>query len=91
VWAPDGRTLFYRSGGRMMAAALTFAPRFDVARRDTLFTDTFTGLGSIRQFDVTPDGRQFLMLRRGDQQQRLVVVFGWLDELKERMALATKK
>jgi hypothetical protein len=31
------------------------------------------------------------MIRRGDQQQRVIVVLGWLDELKERMALATRK
>ena len=42
-------------------------------------------------YDVSPDGKEFLFTRRGEDQQRAVLVFGWLDELRERMAQAAGK
>ena len=38
VWSRDGRRLFYRGDGRLMAAVLSAGA---VMSRDTLFTDTF--------------------------------------------------
>lgn len=35
--APDGRELFYRSGNRVIAAAVRTTPTFEVERRDVLF------------------------------------------------------
>jgi hypothetical protein len=63
-----------------------------VTRRDTLFSAAFAGDGGgARTYEPTRDGNGFIMLRRIDRPQRAIVVFGWLDELRERMALAAKK
>jgi len=57
-----------------------------VTARDTLFRHTYLS-GPQTTFEITPDGRQFLMLKSGDEQSRAVLVFGWLDELRERMRM----
>jgi serine/threonine-protein kinase len=92
VWAPDGKTLYYRAGGRMMAAGIATSSAFVVTSRQPLFTDLFRSTNqTTTAYDVSRDGKSFLMLGRGDEKERVIVVTGWLDELKERMALATKK
>jgi Tol biopolymer transport system component len=87
VWSPDGRRLFYRNGRQMIAATLTTAPTFAVTAREVLFTGDYHAAsgGQHASFDVTRDGKQFLMVKpAGDAQ--LVVVLNWLAELQ---ALAT--
>jgi hypothetical protein len=90
-WAPDGRTLYYRGGSKIIAARLVLSPQFVVARRDTLFESYLGPPSPFPNYDISPDGKQFLMVGIGDQRQRAVIVLNWLDELRERMALATKK
>jgi YD repeat-containing protein len=90
VWAPDGRALFYRSSSQMMSASIVTSPAFEVVRRDSLFRDTFVASGEFPAYDVFPDGKDFVMLQRGEERQRVVVVVGWLDELRERMAPGKK-
>ena len=91
VWAPDGHTLYYRTTSRMMAASVVTTPAFAVTRRDSLFVDSYVNGIFEHSYDISPDGKSFLMLRGGNPLQRAVVVFGWLDELRERMALAARK
>jgi hypothetical protein len=44
--------------------------------------------GGARSYDVSPDGRRFLMLKAGTEPEtengpgRIVVVLNWLEELK---------
>ena len=91
LWAPDGHTLYYRTRSRVMAASVTTAPAFGVTRRDSLFGDSFE-LGTADQgYDIARDGKSFLMVRAGNSQQRAIVVFRWLDDLRERMAMAARK
>ena len=91
VWSPDGRTLFYRAPRRVMSANISTTPEFTVLRRDSLFADVY--LRGVEQtlYDVAANGSEFMMVRRGPDQQRVVVVLGWLDELRERMAQATPR
>jgi Tol biopolymer transport system component len=41
AWAPDGRSLYYRTAGRRMVARISTSPAFVVTRRDTVFSDNF--------------------------------------------------
>jgi len=88
AWSPDGRALFYRAGGRFIAVAISTQPTFVVRRRDTLFRDLYLQGVERTNYDITGDGRQLLLVGRGEHQQRAVLVFGWLDELRERMRQA---
>jgi hypothetical protein len=89
VWSVDGRTLFYRAPGRLMAATISTSPEFVVLRRDALFADAYLRGVERPSYDVAPNGNEFVMVRRAPDQQRVIIVLGWLDELSERMQQAT--
>jgi serine/threonine-protein kinase len=79
-FAPDGRTLFFRADGRMRAARLD--AQGTITRVDALFEDgAYLPMASVgRSWDLFPDGRRFLMLRR-ERVQRLDVLTNWFSRL----------
>ena len=91
VWAPDGSTLYYQLGDRMMTVDLgTDGETVQVGRPTELFRgDYVTGAQAApRQFDVARDGR-FLMKLRGDGETagdavrpQVVLVQHWFAELQ---------
>lgn len=86
VWSPKGLELFFRSGNKLMAAAIetTPEPRAGVPR--ALFD------GPFESFDIAPDNQHFVLVRPAypDLPHRpLVVVLGWLNDLERRVP--TKK
>ncbi|MGH7710784.1 MAG: hypothetical protein ACREOG_05845, partial [Gemmatimonadaceae bacterium] len=91
VWSADGRTLFYRAPGRLMAATISTTSGFVVLRREMLFADAYLRGVERTAYDVAANGNEFLMVRRGPDQQRVVIVLGWLDELRERMTQAATR
>jgi hypothetical protein len=90
MWSPVGLSLFYRSGGRLVESRITSPSPFQVAT-DTVFTDSYRQDVAYPAFDVARDGQHFLMLRTGDQRERVVVTIGWFDELRARMGQVAKK
>jgi hypothetical protein len=82
VWSREGRELFYRVPGYLMAARFTESSRLAVAKRDTLFRDPFLRAAAIN-YDVFPDGQSFAMLRSPNQGQAdtdaspLIVMMNW--------------
>jgi len=90
VWAPEGHRLIYRSGDRYMAANLTTAPTLGVADRQVLFEGQFvrtTTNISRAQYDVSPDGRRFVVLKTVAAEAEVVVVLNWINELRSRSAI----
>ena len=98
VWKRDGRELYYRNGDSMMAVAVSIAPTFKAGRPQELWKGHYShGMSSScgppgatsSNYDVTPDGQRFLMIKDDDQDRavskQIVVVLGWADELR-RMA-----
>lgn len=66
VWNPNGQELFYRSGNRMMAVAITTKPNFAAGQPRMLFERQYglTQLPATNQaYDVSPDGQRFLMIK----------------------------
>ncbi len=72
VWAHNGRELFFRSGDSLMAAAAVSSPSLAVTARRLLFTGSFVRGDRHREYDVTPDGRHFVMLSGGAGQSTLI-------------------
>jgi hypothetical protein len=65
----------------MLAATIARAPAFTVTARATLFTGDYLSNSSQANYDVTPDGTRFLMLRpASDEPPELVVAPRWLAE-----------
>jgi serine/threonine-protein kinase len=85
VWRRDGAELFYRHGDDLVAVAVKAGPRFTVgAPRRVLQTDMVPNAAGNPGYDVTPDGRRFLMLRpAGASVEEVRLVLGWLGELAQ--------
>ena len=64
-----------------MAARFTDGARLDVIKRDTLFRDDFLRVGAVANYDVFPDGKSFVMLRRTGSATNdvapLIVLMNW--------------
>ena len=88
-WNRRGGELFYISdSGDLMAARITTAPELSVTRVDRLFSTLRLGSSSV--YDVSPDGRRFLMLDgssgSGDASAgHIVVVPNFAAELRRKL------
>jgi Tol biopolymer transport system component len=88
-WNPNGRELFYRSGDRMMAVDVSTRGGFAAGKPRRLFAGDYvrTFGGYVRaQYDVSPDGGRFLMLKPVEHEEtplrQINVVLNWSEELK---------
>ena len=70
----------------MMAANVAASPALAVSGRDTLFTGRFTTSPWHQNYDVSPDGKSFVMLRPVEEHRQLVMVLNWIEELRRRTA-----
>ena len=84
LWAPSGRELFYRNGNRMMVAAIAPLPTFTVGARRQLFEGNYLSDPVYRTYDVTRDGRSFVLVRSPKPTGDFIVVLNWFDQLRER-------
>jgi serine/threonine-protein kinase len=89
VWARTGRELFYRSAdGAVMSVRVEPGPAWrGNPPTQALPVGYFDDSGTTgRTFDIAPDGRRFMMIRRGSDEgavpPQLVVVQNWFQELK---------
>ncbi len=86
VWATRGQELFYRNGEAMMVVRVTTEPTFTAGSPVVLFTGEFTTSGAVVNYDISPDGQRFLMIKETEeeegQQDQINVVLNWFEELK---------
>jgi Tol biopolymer transport system component len=84
-WNGNGRELFFRNGNKMMVVDVQTSPTFHAGTPKTLFETANIG------FDVSPDGRRFLMVKPAaasqGQQNEMRVVVNWFEELRRRVPL----
>jgi serine/threonine protein kinase/Tol biopolymer transport system component len=85
VWAPDGRRIYYRRVRDMMAAHVSTSPGFSVLGRMKLFEATYATSPVHANFDVSPDGKQFLMINPAKSDAEVIVVHNWAREVRERL------
>ena len=86
LWSPDGRRLYYRSGTSLFAATIITAPALALGGRQLVFAGPFATDVYHPNYDVTPDGRGFVMIRPVEENRQLVVVLNWSEELRQRSA-----
>ena len=95
LWGPDGRELFYRTlrGRQLTAVRIQEGSNFTFGNPEVVFEETSffggsgSGRGMGRTYDVSPDGKRFLMIKEGDpadktEPTQLILVQNWTDELK---------
>jgi eukaryotic-like serine/threonine-protein kinase len=94
AWNPKGRELFYRSGNKMMAVEVTTEGTFSAGKPKMLFEGSYVPTPrSFPDYDVSPDGQRFLMLKASEQTQapaQINVVLNWLEELKQKVPAGKK-
>jgi Tol biopolymer transport system component len=95
VWNPNGRELFYRSGDKMMAVDIATQPGFTVGKPRMLFEGQYQPTPvTFPNYDVSPDGQRFLMLKPSDSAEaaptQINVVLNWFEELKRKVPPGTK-
>jgi len=96
LWSPDGRELFYHSAPSFMAADVETEPVFKPGKSRVLFQGPYlAGLTFGNQWDISPDGERFLMMKEAGTignasaedvaRPRIHVVLNWFEELKQRV------
>ena len=90
VWAPDGRRLYYVVRGQLMSATLSFSPAFNVTAREKL-ADVHSTMALHASYDVTPDGKQFVLLKPVGAADQIVVVHDWKSELRTRAPMTNTR
>ncbi len=86
VWSPSTRELFYRNGRKWMAVSYSTNPKFSAELPKLLFEGDYVNVAG-RSYDVSPDGRRFLLLKSSEEpsrQTQLNVVTNWFEELKRK-------
>jgi Tol biopolymer transport system component len=88
-WSRDGREIFFLSQGRLMSAAVRTGGAFSAESPRELFRIPEDIDSVARFYDVTKDGKRFVMVRKDPFELRpleLVMVPNWTQELEARMA-----
>jgi serine/threonine-protein kinase len=85
VWARDGRQLFYRAGDDLVSVEVRLTPAFSLGARRTLLDLSAYDSGYLHEFDVSPDGQRFLLMRTAPESRptRLDIVLNWSEELRK--------
>jgi serine/threonine-protein kinase len=86
VWSRDGRRIFYANGNKLLVASVATNPTFSVSAREVLFETNYEIVGTLlghANFDVSPDGSSFLMLRSEvANRDEIIVIPNWKAELR---------
>jgi Tol biopolymer transport system component len=82
TWSPDGKTLYYLEGLKMIAVTVATEPVIRVLDRKVLFEGEFVQYRWSRQYDITPDGSHFLMIKN-PPAGHVEVVTHWFEELRK--------
>ena len=83
TWAPDGSTLYYFEGSKLIAVSIETEPQFRVVSREVLFEGDYVQYRWSRQYDIHPDGKRFILIKN-PTRGNIEVVTNWFDELRSQ-------
>ena len=91
-WSANGREIVYRQPRVMLRVPIQTSPVLQIGKPEKLFDDTLvaTAFGPV-DYDVTSDGRRFLMVRPADTEKvppPINIVTDWFQELTRRVPTA---
>ena len=100
AWAHNGREMYYLAPGlngalKMMAVDVALQPTFTAGKPRVLFEGRFNSAAYIRNYDVTLDGRRFVLCQTKEQPPappltEMVLVQNWFEELKQKVPAGKK-
>jgi Tol biopolymer transport system component len=84
VWSPDGRQLYFDDQQRMYVVEIRTQPSFQASEPVAMPISGFIagGVNTRRQWDMTPDGKQFIMVF---QKQEIRNNSKWADDVRSRV------
>jgi hypothetical protein len=95
LWSPDGTHLYYFAyrSGSLVAVDVRTQPTFSFARSVTLPIEGLIGVASGRNYDMTRDGAQFVIIRPASVEisanqsspPQINVVLNWFTDLQQRV------
>ena len=98
LWSPDGRELFFRNGDAVMGAPIETDPAFSPGTPKRLFQGTYVNSElwydswDWAAWDISPDGRRFLMMKETGlaasgvvRPGKIHIVLNWFEELRRRV------
>jgi serine/threonine-protein kinase len=94
LWGPDGRELFYWNVGftKLMRVELSPGPNLSAGTPALLFEFSALRSGFLRTFDITPDGRRFLIQKQqapvAVPVTELNLVRKWFDDVRRLSPMA---
>jgi serine/threonine-protein kinase len=97
IWAPDGKRIFFvqngQANGHLFSIDIQTQPSFVFGQPTPLPIEGIAvngGPGLPRGYDISPDGKQFVVMMspteatRAGQGQQINVTLNWFEELKKR-------
>jgi Tol biopolymer transport system component len=83
-WNRNGKELFYRNGDRMMVVDVATSPTLTLSQPRILFEQryAFGSAQTVPNYDVSPDGQRFVMVKDDSSFGRFSIVLNWFDELR---------
>jgi len=78
-----GRTLYYRAPAGITAVALSPGAELTVGARRLVLASSEAADPTHPSYDVSPDGKQFLVLRPVGGEAKAIVIHNWRRELRE--------
>jgi eukaryotic-like serine/threonine-protein kinase len=87
VWSRDGRELFYRADDALISVQVRTTGTLVLGERKKLLDLSDYDSGYLHEFDVSPDGQRFLVIRTEPESRplRLDIIINWIDELKKKV------
>jgi serine/threonine-protein kinase len=89
AWSRSGEIFYLMPGGTVMAVPMRTAKGIQPGNPVKLFSGPYYTALFGRTYDVTPDGRRFLMVKTTSQTvtetARIIVVENWFEELKRKV------
>ncbi len=69
LWGRDGKELFYMTNAGLMGVAVDTASGFEASSPTLVVSGSYLGSASWvgRSYDIAPDGRRFLMIKKGGE------------------------
>jgi eukaryotic-like serine/threonine-protein kinase len=82
-WNRNGKEMFYRVGNKMIVVDVATSPDLTISQPRVLFEQRYAFVSqTIPNYDVSPDGQRFVMVKDDSASGRLNIVLNWFEELK---------
>jgi serine/threonine-protein kinase len=88
-WAPDGKTLYYYTPGKLLSVPIQIAPSLVVGKPQVIVNGyQQKSVDSGLMYDISPDGQWFVVAQSKDDEsnfRQIHLIINWFDEIQAKM------